>query len=483
MAIHQPQSLTTGAVSQGQSASTADRRRWWILALVGLAQSMLIIDVTVVNVALPSIGSDLGLDRAGLTWVVTAYTLFFGSLLLLGGRLADAFGRRRMFLTGLGVFTGASLLSGLAPDGTMLVGSRAAQGIGAAILAPAALSLITTTFEGPERARALGVWAALGGAGAAFGVVLGGLLAGGPGWQWIFFVNVPVGVAVAAGVMRLVSAGGPDGERRFDLPGGVIATAAVGLLLLGLIGAGDAGWASVQTVAAIGSGVVAVVVFVAVEARSRQPLVRLELLRTSRVGGPLTIMLAAAGLLAGGFFLNSLYLQRVVGQAALETGLTFIPVALALVVGAQAGAHVIGRVGARKVAAAGLLSAAIGLAYLARMPAEANVMVDVLPGFVLAAAGLGPTFMAATTAAFGRSDRRDAGMTSGLVNTAHELGFAVGVAGLSTIAGASLAGAGNLVGGFQIAFLAAAVAAIVAAGLALALLPAEKLTPPPGFAH
>ena len=191
--------------------TTPDPRRWWVLGLLAIAQAMLVIDVTVVNVALPSIGAELGLDRAALTWVVTAYTLFFGSLLLLGGRLADGFGRRRMFLIGIGTFVVASLAAGLAPDGTILVAARAAQGIGAALMSPAALSIVTTTFAGAERTRALGVWAAVGGSGAAIGVALGGLLTSGPGWQWVFFVNVPIGIVVALGVARLIATGTDDG--------------------------------------------------------------------------------------------------------------------------------------------------------------------------------------------------------------------------------------------------------------------------------
>lgn len=456
-------------------AHAADQRRWTVLALLGLAQFMLIIDVTVVNVALPSIGRDLGLDRAGLTWTVTAYTLVFGSLLLLGGRLADAVGRRRMFLAGLGLFTAASLASGLAPDGSVLIAARAAQGIGAAMLSPAALSIITTTFQGAERARALGVWAALAGSGAAVGVVLGGLLTAGPGWQWIFFINVPVGIAVGLGVARLVAAGAArQGLGSLDIPGAVAATATVGLLLFGLIGAGDAGWGSIATLGGLGLAIATGAVFVWLESAARLPLVRLGMLGRRALSGSLAVFLAASGLLGAGFFLNSLYLQRLIGLSALEVGLAFLPVALATIVGAHLASTAIARIGGRSTALIGLTLAAIGAAFLARLPAQGDVIVDVLPGFVVLAGGIGMTFVAATITAFSEVTHHDAGMASGLVNTSHELGLAIGVAVASTVAAASLAGGGG-VDGFQAAFLAMAIVAVAAVAGAV-VLPAGSVT-------
>jgi EmrB/QacA subfamily drug resistance transporter len=456
-----------------RSAAQPSRSRWWALAFIGLAQAMLIIDVTVVNVALPSIGADLALDRAGLTWVVTSYTLMFGSFLLLGGRLTDAFGRRATFFAGLSLFTLASLGSGLAPDGTVLVAARAAQGLGAAFLAPAALSIITTTFQGNDRARALGVWAALGGSGAAIGVVLGGLLTAGPGWQWIFLVNIPVALAAAVGVRQFVESDRTEGRSGdLDLRGALAATVAVGLILFGLIGAGDAGWGSPQTVLSIGGGGVALATFVWWEGRARQPLVHLPILRPSAIGGPLMVMLIAAGLMAAAFFLSSILLQRARGLDALATGLAFVPVAIALIASAQVGAHALQRVAPRVVAAIGFGVAAIGLALLAAQPADADVVFGILPGFVVAAAGLGPGFVAATTSAFGRAGHAEAGMTSGLVNTGHEFGFALGVAVVSSVAGA--AGGGELTAGFGPAYLAAAAAAVVGVVGAVTLLPATR---------
>ena len=465
-------------------------RRWQALVLLCLAQFMVILDVTVVNVALPVIGRDLALDRAALTWVITAYTLCFGGLMLLGGRLADVLGRRRTFLAGLGLFTIASMASGLAGDAAMLIASRAAQGVGAALLSPSALSIITTTFQGAERRRALGVWAAIAGAGAAVGVLVGGALASGPGWQWVFFINVPVGIAIAAAAPAIVSAPRPPhGPTRVDLPGAVVVTAATGLLIYGLVRAGDAGWGAASTLAPLAGGLVLAAALIPIERAVRAPLVRPEVLARRPLLTGTLLMLAASGLLLSSFFLCSLYLQRVLGFSALRTGLVFLPVALAITVGAHLGARAVGRLGPRPVAAAGLALAAVGVGLLSRVPADGQVLVDVLPGFVLAAAGLGATFVTATTTAMANVDPRHAGMTSGLVNTFHELGAALGVAFVSAIAGSSVDGgqaAGAApVGGFGHAFMAAAVVAALVASLALWLLPRGRLpvTDDPVFAH
>jgi EmrB/QacA subfamily drug resistance transporter len=445
---------------------------------------MLIIDVTVVNVALPSIGRDLGLDRAAMTWVAIAYTLLFGSLLLLGGRLADMFGRRRIFLAGLGLFTAASAASGLASDGNVLIISRALQGVGAALMSPAALSIITTTFQGPDRNRALGVWAALGGGGAAFGVVLGGLLAAGPGWQWIFFVNVPVGIAVGIGVGRIIPTLAPDRlAAAIDLPGVLLIVPAIALALYAFVGAGDAGWLSAATLIPLGLATALLGAFVWHERTARAPLVRLGMLRDRTLAGGLTLIVTASALLAGTFFLVSLYLQRVAGLSPLEAGLLFLPVAFALIAGAQAGSGLVGHAGGRIATFIGLMTASVGLALLTQLPAAGNVVVDVLPGFVLAGLGIGATLVAAMTTAFAGVADEDAGLASGLVNTSHEVGFAVGVSILSTLAGASLAGDQG-VAGFQAAFFAAVAIAVAAVGASLVLLPGDRpRIPGRAFAH
>jgi EmrB/QacA subfamily drug resistance transporter len=470
--------------------SPVDARRWWVLGLLCLAQFMVILDVTVVNVALPVIGEELTLERATLTWVVTAYTLCFGGLMLFGGRLADVVGRWRTFLVGLVAFTAASLASGLADSGAALVAARAAQGVGAALLSPSALSIITTRFHGSERNRALAVWAAIGGAGAAVGVVLGGALTSGPGWEWVFFINIPVGLAVAAALPAFVPRDRVAAAmRRMDLPGALTATAAVGLVIYGLVEAGDSGWADATTLLALGAGAGLAAGFVVIERLAPAPLVRPELATRRPVVAGNLVMLAASGLLLSSFFLSSQYLQHVLRLSALRTGLVFLPVAAALGIGTHLGERVIRHVGGRPAAAAGFALAAAGTLLLAQVRADGEAVVDVLPGFLIAGLGLGAAFVAATTTALAHVEARDAGVGSGLVNTGHELGATLGVAFVSTIAGASLdAGAMGgpvSVGGFGDAFTAVAVVAAVVAVGALWLIPRGRppATDRPIFAH
>jgi EmrB/QacA subfamily drug resistance transporter len=467
-----------------------DPRRWSALALLCLAQFMVILDITVVNVALPTIGTDLGLDRALLTWVVTAYTLCFGGLLLLGGRLADVLGRRRMFLAGLGLFTVASLASGLAETGTVLVAARAGQGVGAALLSPAALAIITTMFHGPERNRALGVWAAIAGAGAAIGVLAGGVLVEYASWRWVFLINLPIGVAVAAATPAVVTPARPHAiSRRIDLPGAVAATAATGLVIYGLVEAGSDGWGTPATLVPLAAGMALAGVFVAVERAANQPLLPLGLLAQRPLVAGQLVMLATSGLLLATYFLSSLYLQHVLGYTALETGLLFLPAALLTIVGSHLAAHAVGRLGPRPVAAAGFALAAAGALLLSRLPADAAVLVDLLPGLLLATAGLGAGFVVAATTAMAHVDHDQAGLGSALLNTGHELGASLGVALVSAIAGASVAseslGGRPGVAGFDRAFLACAVVAAVAALASPWLLPPGRppATDRPVFAH
>jgi EmrB/QacA subfamily drug resistance transporter len=468
------------------AVSPPDARRWRVLTLLCLAQFMVILDVTVVNVALPRMAADLDLDRAALTWVVTAYTLCFGGLMMLGGRLADLLGRRRTFLAGLLLFTAASLAAGLAGDGTTMVVARVAQGVGAALLSPAALSILTTTFHGPDRHRALGVWAALGGGGAAAGVLVGGLLVAGPGWQWVFFVNVPIGVVVALLVPVTVVLA-PRHSGRVDVPGALLVTAGSGSLIYGLVRAGDAGWVAPSTLGPIAAAMVLYGGFAVVERRVPAPLVRLRLLAQRPMLSGIAAMLVASALLISGFFLCSLLLQRVLGRSALDTGLVFLPVAVATVVGAHLAGRLVGRFGARLPAAVGFGLAATGFVLLTRVDAGAHPWFDVLPGFVLAAAGLGAGFVTATTTALTRVDAQHAGMASGAVNTAHELGASLGIAVVSTIAGGSIDGGGGLagVGGFTDAFWACALVAVVAAASLPFALPGGRppATDGPVFAH
>jgi EmrB/QacA subfamily drug resistance transporter len=455
------------------------------LALLGIAQFMIILDVTVVNVALPSIGADLHLGRAGLSWVVTTYSLAFGGFMLFGGRMADVLGRRRTFVSGLTLFTVASLASGLAGAGAALIVARAAQGLGAALASPAALAIIVTTFEGSERDRALGVWAALGAAGAAVGSVLGGALVSGPGWRWIFFINLPVGVAVLSRVGVVVAADVRSHRAdKLDLRGALLATAGVGLLVYGLVVAGDRGWTSRQAIAALLAGASTIAMFARAERRHPSPLLRLELLARRRVAAGTLIMFAASGLLVGGLFLTSLLMQRTLGASAFQTGLAFLPVAIATAAGAHLGAHFIEHLGPRPLGVAAFTLAAAGLAWMARVPDGARALIGVLPGFLLAAVGLGAALLLATTIALGNVDEAESGVAGGVVNTSHEIGAAIGVAFVSTIAGGAI-GVGAGPGGFGHAYLASGIVAALVAVAASRLVPSGRLTSLPGrrFGH
>jgi EmrB/QacA subfamily drug resistance transporter len=451
------------------------QRRWAALVLLCLAQFMLILDVTVVNVALPSMGTDLRLGRESLTWVATGYTLAFGGLMLLGGRLADTFGARRTLLAGLAVFTAASLVTGLSTGAATVLTGRILQGVGAALLSPAALSILTSTFHGDERNKALGVWAAIGGSGSAVGVLLGGLLTAGPGWEWVFFINVPVGLVVGALVPAFVPAVRAHRRAgRIDLPGAVSVTAGTALLIYALVRAGDAGWASTATLVTLAAAAIAYAVFAAIERTTASPLMRVDMLTRRPVLAGTFMMLVASALFIAFFFLSSLYLQHTRGFTALRTGLVFLPVAVAVTLGAHLGGRLVGRVGARPVAAAGLLVAAAGAGLLTQIGATGNAYAELLPGLLIASLGIGPVFVAATTTAMAFVAPHETGLASGVVNTFHELGGAVGVAVVSTIAAGSITAATPSAGGFADAFTAGAAAAVVAGLAAAVLVPAGK---------
>ncbi|MGW0294175.1 MFS transporter [Streptomyces tuirus] len=448
-----------------------DPRRWAALALICLAQFMLILDVTVVNVALPDMAADLDLGRETLTWVVTAYTLCFGGLMLLGGRLADALGARRTLLAGLALFTTASLVTGLAQSAPMLIGGRIGQGVGAALLSPAALSIVTTTFLGTERNKALGVWAAIGGIGSAAGVLLGGALTDGPGWPWVFYINVPVGLLLLVALPALVPARAPR-PARLDVPGALLVTAGTAALIYGLVKAGGAGWADAATLVPLAGAVVAYAAFAVVERASRAPLMDLRMFTRRPVLAGAFLMLIATGLLIAFFFLGSVYLQHIRGFSPLRTGLLFLPVAVATGIGAHLGSRLVGRIGSRPTAVAGMAVAAVGTLPLTRLSESGSVYAGLLPGFVIASLGLGAVFVTATTTALAMVEHHEAGLTSGVVNTFHEVGGSIGVAVVSTVAASgfergSAAGFGN-------AFTVCAVAAAASAIVALALVPRGK---------
>lgn len=433
-----------------------DPRRWHTLGLLGLAQFMLILDVTVVAIALPHMGSDIGLGRDALTWVVSAYTLTFGGLMLLGGRAADLFGPKPVVLAGLTVFTVASLVTGLATGPELAIGGRIGQGVGAAMLSPAALSVVVRLFEGEERNRALGIWSSLGAGGAAIGVLMGGLLTSGPGWPWVFFVNVPVGVVVVIALARLLPklpAWGASG--RLDIVGATLVTAATALVILGFIEAGDGGWTSTRTATLVGAGIVGYGVLAAWLRRTSAPLIDPALVTRRPVLAGTFVLFVATGLMVAVFFLGTFYLQGVADHGALTTGLLFLPVAAATMAGAQIAGRLVGRLGARSIGVAGLLIAAAGLLGPALSPSTLSTVVAVSVG----SAGLGALFVVASVTALSQVEPQLAGVASGILSTFHELGASLGAAVMSGVAAASLVA--GTTSGFERAYL---VAALVAAG-------------------
>jgi EmrB/QacA subfamily drug resistance transporter len=475
----------TSAPAAGAAATGPDPRRWRALVLLCLAQFMVILDVSVVNVALPDIGADVGLGRAGLTWVLTAYTLCFGGLMIFGGRLADLLGSRRTFVAGLLAFTAASAVAGLTRDGTWLIAARAAQGVGAALLSPAALSTLTSLFHGPERHRALGVWAGIGASGAAAGVLLGGVLVSGPGWPWIFYVNVPVGLAVAAVAARALPSAAAVGGR-LDVAGALLVTAGLAGVIYGLIEAGDSGWGDAATLVPLVAGLGLLALFAVVERAVDEPLVPPALVARRHVASGLLVMVTAIGLFIAAFFLTSVMLQRAFGSSALETGLLFLPVTVATGLGAHVGGRVIGRWGARPAAAGGFATAAAGLLAMSWVDAGSAPLTGVLPGFVVASFGLGATIVVATTTALSQASAGTSGALSAVVNTGHEVGASLGVAVFSAVASASLAADRTPpLDGFRTAFAVAAAAAVVAAVVLGVVLPGGRPAAGqrPVFAH
>jgi EmrB/QacA subfamily drug resistance transporter len=457
----------------GDAAS--EGRSWWILALIGLAQFMVILDVTVVNVALPSIGKALSFAATDLQWVVTVYVLFTGGLMLLGGRATDMLGRRRVFLVGLLVFTAASLASGLAWSPAALIVARAAQGFGAALLLPSALAIITTSYSGTQRTVALSIWGAIGSAGVAAGVLFGGVITTLLGWEWIFYINVPVGFVVAAGAVRLLPAVQALAPARLKLDLLGAATVMVGLVTLvyAVVGTAQYGWGSGRTLLLLGVAAALLAAFIGIELRGREPLVPPATWRMRSLVSSAVVMLGATGILVGTFYLNTLYLQNVLGHSALRTGLSFLPLALVIFAAAHLGSHLLPHAGSRVVALGGLALMAIGALLLAAAPDRASYSTDLLPGFLLLGAGVGLVFVAVTVTAMADVRHEQAGLASGMMTTAHELGAAFGVAVLAAVATAN----GNPVSGYGTGFLVAAAVAAVLAVVAVVALPSFRPAP------
>ena len=468
---------TSAQAGPEPAAGVGYRQPWTQLILLCAAQFMVILDATVVNVALPSIARSLGFQAGGLQWVVTAYVLASGGLVLLGGRAADVVGRRRMFLTGLTVFTAASLASGLAPVPGALIGARFGQGAGAALLTPAALSILTTSYRGPQRTRALGIWGAIGGAGAAAGVLAGGMLTTWLGWRAVFLVNVPVGVVAGLLSLRLLPAtrARRQDARDLDLPGAALAVAGLVTLAYALDRAPAYGWTSVRTWLLLGLAAVLLTAFAAAEVLARRsgraPLVPPQVWRNRPLVAGVLVMFASTGTLVATFFLNTLYLQEVQHASALRVGLEFLPLALIIGLGAHLASNLLPRAGSRALIVAGLALTAGGALLLTGVSARSGYVTGLLPGLLVV--GLGAGLVLPAAAITGMSEVRDdrAGTASGLMSAAHEIGGAFGVAVFSAVA---VLASGGISAGYRHGFEVAAVLATVLAVLAAVTVPVVR---------
>ena len=411
-----------------------DPRRWKALALVCAAFFMTVLDVSIVNVALPSIGEALDFSQESLQWVITAYAITFGGFLLLGGRAADLLGRRRVFMVGVAVFTIASFLCGLAWSEPVLIGARALQGFGAAIISPAALSIITTTFdEGPERNKALGIWGAIGGSGAAVGVLLGGILTKYLGWEWIFFVNVPVGIIAFVLCRRFVRESRSDRESGFDWAGAVTVTAGLALLVYAVSSAPDHGWGSATTITRLAGAAVLLVAFLVIEARTKHPLMPFGIFRVRTVAGANVAGVLLGAVVFANFFVLTLYVQQVLAWSALKTGFTFLATAGTAVLWAGVAQALVTRIGVKPIMAIGFIAMAAGMLWYTQIPVDASYWTDLLPGYLLVGFALPFTFIPVSIAALAGVQSHEAGLASGLINTAQQIGGAVGVAVASSL--------------------------------------------------
>jgi EmrB/QacA subfamily drug resistance transporter len=465
-------------------APTLDTPRAKNLALLLLAmtQFVIVIDAAIVNVALPTIGSHLHFSRADLSWVVNAYTLAFGGFLLLGGRMADLLGRRRMFIGGLVLFSLASLAGGLAQSEAWLIAARAVQGLGGAIISPAALSIITTTFsEGAERNRALGIWGAVAGAGGAAGVLLGGILTSGLSWRWVLFVNVPIGILAAIAAPRvLVESRAEGATRTFDIPGAVTVTAGLSLLVYAVVDAVNSGWGSTATILRLAGAAGLLIAFLVIESRTSEPLMPFSIFRLRTLRGANAVGLLVGMSLFSMFFFVSLYLQNVLHDSALTAGLSYLPLSAGIILSAGVAAQLVNRIGFKPVLITGLLLIAVALLWFSQVPGTGgSFAADVLGPSVVAAVGLGLAFVPVTIAAVTGTSAREAGLASGLINTAQQVGGALGLAILATVANSRTqslfhSGVHNpavaLTKGFDRAFLFGAAFALVGALLAAVMI-------------
>jgi len=413
----------------------ASSRKWLTLAIVGAAFFMTILDVAIVNVALPSIEKDFKVTETTVQWVLIAYTITFGGFLLLGGRMADLLGRRLIFLVGLTLFTVASLVCGLSGSIGVLIGARAVQGVGAAIISPAALSIVSTTFrEGAERNKALGIWGALGGSGAAAGVLFGGILVKYLGWQWIFYVNVPVGVLVFALTLPFVPESRAElGHRRFDAWGAITVTSGLALLVYAISKAPDVGWGSARTILLLIASVAILAVFVTIELRSRAPLMPFGIFRIRSVLGANVVGFLLGAVIFANFLVLTLYVQQILGWSPLKTGITFLATAGTVVIWSGVAQALTTRFGPRPVIVTGLLVLAASMGAYTRLPIDGHFWPDLLPAYLTFALGLAFAFVPVTIAALAQVAPSEAGLASGLINTNQQIGGAIGIAIASTV--------------------------------------------------
>jgi len=433
----QPYPVTASPEEAAPASLLSSRRGVAILLLLSLVQFMDVLDASILNIALPSIKTDLGFSQQSLQWVVNGYILTYGGFLLLGGRMADLLGRRRMLVTGLIVFAGASLTGGLAHSESLLIGARFVQGVGAAMLSPAALSTLTSTFRSTrDRNTALGVWAAVSGIGGAVGVLFGGLLTEGPGWRWVLFINVPFSAIAFIGAFALLK---PEPARvgrlaNFDALGAFLATGGMLLLVYALVKAPDVGWGSARTIAELAGSAVLLIAFAANELRVRNPLVPLSILRVKGIAAAdATQMIALAGFLPMFFFLT-LYMQTVLGYSPIQTGIAYLPLTGGFIIAAGICSQLFARIGTKPVVVAGAVLAAAGLYSLSRIPVDGSYVADILPGLLIVSVGMGGVFTGLTTAANAGVDQDKAGLAAGLLNTGQQLGTALGLAILSAVA-------------------------------------------------
>ena len=463
------------------------RRRWPVLVLLCAAEFVVVGALAVVAIALPSIGEELGFSRSGLQWVISAYVLAFGGFLLPAGRAADLWGRRRVFVFGLALFSGASLVCGLSGSAALLVAARAAQGLGAALVTPAALSILTGAFpEGQGRSRAVGFWTAAQAGGAASGWIVGGFLAQGPGWEWVFFATVPVGVVgVLLALLLLAEGGDPSAPPKLDAAGATSATAALALLVYGCTRAEEVGFASWSSLGALGLSAVLAAAFVSIEARVGHPLMPLGVFRSRNLVGSGLVALAFQATTNAPLLLCILYLQEVAGLLPAEAGLAFVPFNLAVVAGSYLGSRLTGGMGAGPTAASGLLMIAVGVSFLVRIAPGAGSLGVLLPGFVLMGAGVGLSAVASTTAGTSALGSGKRGLAAGLLNASAEVGYVLGLALLVPLAAARTDAVARgvahppdaaLVEGFRWAFCAGAALAVLAALLALVLIRAKAFS-------